>query len=363
MQNNIFAKLVISFALVFTVSSGAWAQHGGGGHGGGGHGGGGGGSHGGGGHGGGGGGGSHGGGGHGGGGGGGSHGGGGGHPGGGGHAGVPAGYKNVGHGTLSGTKNVNHGGKVYTQRTFVNGHGHVNVLYANHSWGGHPYFCYHHWVGFNPWFWGWYYGPWVPWGYPWGWYNDPWYHDYWFWYFHPYPRYTSPGQWVTDWILADMLKAAYDRGVEEGESQVNTATADPVSDGVKGQLQAQVDELSKSYQGEQTVDLKETLVNPNYIYAVNQTFTETVVNSASTCKLAEGDLLKVAVAPTDANPVATMSVVSSKFGSCAAGTQIEVSVSDLQEMLNSFAERVDNGLHEFQKTKTKSADALSMKLL
>jgi hypothetical protein len=71
-------------------------------------------------------------------------------------------------------------------------------------------------------------------------------------------------------------------------------------------------------------------------------------------------LLKVAVAPTDANPVATMNVVSSKFGSCAAGTRVEVSVNDLQEMLNSFAERVDNGLHEFQKTKAKNSNTITL---
>jgi len=377
MQNSIkLAKLLTSFALAMTVSSGAWAQHGGGGHGG---------SSGGGGHAGGGGSGGHpsggssgAGGGKSGGGksGGGQRGGGGHQPGGGGHAGggtgggqrgggksgggqhagghgggVPQGYNNVGHGEFKGSKSVTHAGHVYTQRTYANHRGNVRLLYEHRGWGHSHYYCYHHWVGFNPWFWGWYYGPWVVWEYPWGWFGDPWYHNYWYWYFHPYPRYASPGEWVTDAVLADMLRDAYDRGVAEGETQVSTATPDPISDPDKQQLLAQTNDLAKSYQGEMTIDLKDALANPNYLFAVNQTFNEMVVNSTQVCKLAEGDLLKVAVAPTEQTPVAVMAVTSSKFGSCAAGTQVRVSVSDLQEMLNTFAERVDNKLHEFEKTK------------
>ena len=47
-----------------------------------------------------------------------------------------------------------------------------------------------------------------------------------------------------------------------------------------------------------------------------------------------------------------MVVVTSKGGSCPAGTQITVSISDLQEMLNTFGEKVDAGLNEAQKHKS-----------
>jgi hypothetical protein len=41
-------------------------------------------------------------------------------------------------------------------------------------------------------------------------------------------------------------------------------------------------------------------------------------------------------------------VVALSKGSCQAGTRIRVSVKDLQEMLNTVAEKVEDGLQDYE---------------
>ena len=83
-------------------------------------------------------------------------------------------------------------------------------VYRGYYWGGHPYWGYvpgYYWGGG---FYGWAYNPWaapVAWG--WGWGGAPWY-GYYGYYFAPYPVYASPAFWITDFLLAENLRAAYD---------------------------------------------------------------------------------------------------------------------------------------------------------
>src|SRR5207249_11262268 len=45
--------------------------------------------------------------------------------------------------------------------------------------------------------------------YRWGYYNDPWYGNYNY-YYQPYPAYPSASPWLTDYILSENLRAAYE---------------------------------------------------------------------------------------------------------------------------------------------------------
>jgi hypothetical protein len=66
-----------------------------------------------------------------------------------------------------------------------------------------------------------------------------------------------------------------------------------------------------------------------------------------------GDLIRLKEVPREDRQVANMVVVTSKRGGCGAGAPIVVSLADLQEFKNAFAEKVEEGM---QKMKTEIAD-------
>jgi len=116
---------------------------------------------------------------------------------------------------------------------------------------------------------------------------------------------------------------------------------------VKEQLRQQVDDTAKSFQVEQAITLEAALQNPEYLFVVD-TSISVATKANSTCGLTGGDIIKPAGTVDPEVPVASMSVVTSKNDSCAAGSVVNVSFTDLQEMLNTFGERVDDGLNELQ---------------
>jgi hypothetical protein len=90
-------------------------------------------------------------------------------------------------------------------------------VYREHSYHG---FVYHRFVPtlyYGPVFYQWVYNPWpAPIYFTWGWNADPWY-GYYGAYFTPAPIYTSPALWLTDYLLAENLKLAYENQQENGE--------------------------------------------------------------------------------------------------------------------------------------------------
>ena len=62
---------------------------------------------------------------------------------------------------------------------------------------------------YAPAFYGWAYNPWyTPVPYAWGWGGSPWFGFYGA-YFTPYPVYAGPAFWLTDYLIAEQLQAAY----------------------------------------------------------------------------------------------------------------------------------------------------------
>jgi hypothetical protein len=114
------------------------------------------------------------------------------------------------------------GGRPYLRRTYVAGGRRDAYVYRGYPYRGVVYYGYIPAFYFAPGFYGWAYNPWaapVAWGGGWG--GAPWY-GYYGYYFAPYPAYDSPAFWLTDYVLAEYLQAAYD-------AQVNaSAQAAPV---------------------------------------------------------------------------------------------------------------------------------------
>jgi hypothetical protein len=100
-------------------------------------------------------------------------------------------------------------GQPYMRRTYVAGGQSYAVVYRGYSYRGRPYFAYVPGYYYAPGFYGWAYAPWgVPVAFAWGWGAAPWY-GYSAYYFTPYAAYPGPAFWLTDYVMAENLKAAY----------------------------------------------------------------------------------------------------------------------------------------------------------
>ena len=147
-------------------------------------------------------------------------------------------------------------------------------------------------------------------------------------------------------MLSKTLEEEYERGYLAGQESVGT----PISEPVKEQLRQQVDDVARAFEADGWIDLEQVLQDPDYLFVVDTPLSVTTADN-TTCRLTGGDIFKSA-APGDPDvPVASMEIVTSKSMDCPAGSMVSVSYTDLQEMLNSFGEKVDDGMNELQKNR------------
>src|SRR6185437_7219065 len=149
---------------------------------------------------------------------------------------------------------VERGGRGYVQHPYMfHGHEFAQRTYWEHGppharyYGRYPYHgvylevyapVHYYPVGFY----GWAYRPWVtPVPYAWGWGGNPWYGYYGF-YFAPYPVYASPAFWLTDYLLATTLQAAYVAQAQANAQAAATAANGPpaLSPEIKQQIADEV---------------------------------------------------------------------------------------------------------------------------
>ena len=262
------------------------------------------------------------------------------------------------------------GGRPYLRRTYmVNGHEYARV-YRGYYYRGGLYYRYVPAYYYGPRFYGWAYTPWgAPIVYGWGW--GPWYPAYGY-YFAPYPAYADGSLWLTDYVIAANLQAAYeaqqDSNTASAQSDYASASADSstdangqnaplspevkqaIADEVKAQLAAEKDASSNSQQtttapsggpgGEQPPDALDPV---HRTFVVSNTMNEPLADG-SECDLTPGDVLTRIDDTPDANQNVKVLVSSSQRNDCKTGLQVAVSVQDLQDMHNHFREQIDEGL-------------------
>jgi len=114
-----------------------------------------------------------------------------------------------GHGRGYVEKTFTRGGRTFASRTYsVNSHTYTRV-YSRTFYGGHYYYRYVPGYYYGPAFYGWAFNPWAtPVAFAWGWGYTGWY-GYYGAYFGPEPFYAGPSFWLTDYVLAANLQAAY----------------------------------------------------------------------------------------------------------------------------------------------------------
>jgi hypothetical protein len=273
------------------------------------------------------------------------------------------------------------GGRTYYQRTYVRDGRAYSRVYRGYDYRGGHYYGYVPDHYYHPAFYGWAYHPW---GRPvfygpaaWGWVGAPWYVAFGL-YFRPYPVYPIASLWLTDYLIASNLQAAYQAGLEAGAAGAGgqppderyqappsggpeASTQTPLSPEVK---QAIADEVQSQLAAEQAAAANPQVPNPQApnppaapsgaqvpdalnpaerVFVVSSSLDVTTA-SGQECGLTAGDVLMRLADTPDDNQNVTASVQSSKQADCAAGQTVAVSVQDLQEMHNHFQEQLDSGL-------------------
>ncbi len=279
------------------------------------------------------------------------------------------------------------GGHAYFSRTsYFNGGYHAGI-YRGYFYHGFHYYGYYPGFWFHPGFYGW---GWHPWGAPvywgvgvggWGWGGSPWWGFYGRWW-APYPYYAGPAFWLTDYLVASQLQAAYaaqqntaagyeggpanDGGNSGGpanysdsgstppaNSQVTLSpeVKDAIAEEVKAQLAEQQQQAPSQDLGPDSQSAAPAPTSnqvPPALDPARRTFvvdnTITVASDGQECELTGGDVITRLTDNPDADQKVTASVSASKKGECGEGKPVLVSVDDLQEMRNHFEEQLNDGL-------------------
>lgn len=279
---------------------------------------------------------------------------------------------------------VTRGGHSYYSRTYYYHGAYRTGIYRGYYWGGRPYYGYYPAFYYHPVYYGWAYNPWpAPVYYGWGWGGAPWY-GYYGGYFAPYPVYPSAAFWLTDYLIAANLQAAYAAQVEINGSlgppasdqllasmgavpaaaNSNAVALSPevkraIAEEVKAQLAAEQSQAAKagSSAGQQSNASGNSNEVPPALDPARRTFVVandlSVVAAGAECALTAGDVLTRLTDTPDADNNVNVSVSASKKTDCAAGKQVAVSVDDLQEMQNHFREQLASGMGELAKKQGK----------
>ena len=200
------------------------------------------------------------------------------------------------------------------------------------------------------------YNPWPrPIVYGWGWRSSPWF-GYYGGYFTPYPVYASPSLWLTDYLIAATLEAAYEDRMAArsmANSYADSGQSAPMSPEVK---QAIADEVRRQIDRERAEGQNANAFggqdanlfgdNGPHVFVVHAAY---VVNSnAGECSIGEGDVLQMNGAPEPNSTWANLTVLSSRGQGCRKGSTVAVALQDLQEMQNQMQATIDRGLGDLQ---------------
>jgi hypothetical protein len=270
---------------------------------------------------------------------------------------------------------VTRGGRSYYSRTYYHNGVYVTGVYRGYYYGGSPYYGYYPAYYYQPVYYGWAYNPWpAPVAYGWGWGGAPWY-GYYGAYYEPYPVYPSAAFWLTDFLVAASLQAAY-------AAQANAVLYPTAADGtlvasllplpaagsdavkmspevkkvlaeeVKSQLAAEQAEAGKkgASSGAAPASTNEPppALDPNFrTFVVNTDLT--LVVDGNECALSEGDVITRTSDAPDEDKNVNVKVAASNKGDCAVGKEGPVALDDLQEMYNHFREQLKGGMDELAK--------------
>jgi hypothetical protein len=208
-------------------------------------------------------------------------------------------------------------------------------------------------------FYGWVYTPWgEPIHYSWQWRGTPWYRVY-AGYFTPYATYGSAPLWLTDYVIATSLQAAYAAQVRAQMAAGNGAA--PLSAEVKEEIAQEVQvevqqegaaarANSGNLQGAPDDEGISTLLRDGHSHVfMPGSVVDLVDASGNGCTLSPGDVVQVRAAPAPGAQAVNATVLASKGGrECATDGTVRMQLTDLQESENYMRQSIEQGMAELQ---------------
>ena len=267
------------------------------------------------------------------------------------------------------------GGHSYYSRTYYYHGAYRSGVYRGYYYGGRPYYGYYPAYYYRPAYYGWAYHPWpAPAPYAWGWGGAPWY-GYYGPYYQPYPVYPSAAFWLTDFMVAATLQAAYEAqnaslGPNAADGTLVASLAPMAAAGgetakmspeVKNELAEEVKaalavEQAEAEKGKTASSSGQPANSTEAPPALDPNFRTFVVSSdlslvveGDECALSEGDVITRTTETPDDDGNVNVKVVASTKSDCAVGKEGPVSTDDLQEMYNHFREQLKDGMGELAK--------------
>jgi hypothetical protein len=248
-------------------------------------------------------------------------------------------------------------GHEYAHRTYYANGRAYDRFYARYPYHGLFLEMYTPAFYFAPAYYGWAYNPWAaPIAYSWGWgVGTPWFGFYGG-YFTPYAVYPSASYWLTDYMIANSLQAAYQAQAANAAAAQAVAMSQQTKDLIAAEVQRQI-ALENS---EAAAQAQNSAPDPNsgiqrmmsdniqHVFVVGADL-DVLDASGTECALGEGDALQLVTPPGPQETAATLIVLGSKGGvECKPRTTISVSVADLQDMQNHMRETIALGMTEMQ---------------
>jgi len=247
-------------------------------------------------------------------------------------------------------------------------HGHeYNRYYRGYGYHGVNLNVYAPGAYYNRGFYGWAYNPWTrPIHYGWGWGGSPWYGRY-HGFFQPYSEYPSAAYWLTDYMIAQDLQAAYAAHQEAGEADGSLSAANgpplmtpdvkqQIANEVKSQVALENAEAQQAAQ-HQDVDpgssgiarqLADVANGHPHVFVAGGAL-DVVDSNGQECAISDGDALLLRTpSPPDATAVELVVLASKGGQECPKSATITVQLPDLQEMQNHMREMIDQGLQELR---------------
>ena len=282
------------------------------------------------------------------------------------------------------------GGHPYMRRVYYYGGRSYAYAYRGAYYHGYAYYGYVPAVYYGPAYYGWAYNPWAaPVAFGWGWGGAPWY-GYYGYYFTPAPVYATPALWITDYLLAANLQAAYESRAEARAAANAAAAADAedqaaaggggggavaltpevkqqIADEVRAQIAAEkeaaahpepaaaaVSSTAPANGGDKGPDEVPAALDPAHrTFIVSAVLSESQADGTE-CSLSPGDVLTRVEDTPDADQNVKVLVASSQKNDCASGTQVAVAVQDLQDMHNDFRAKISEGLGKLAENQGKN---------
>ena len=151
------------------------------------------------------------------------------------------------------------------------------------------------------------------------------------------------------------------------QTQVQPVTSPPlvqppapvvVNDAIRTQMRKQVRLAVAMQQNGHAMRLPDLLRSGYaeiYLFQVGQPTQLPDLSNGADCVLQAGDLLRFDVVPSDANQLMRLRVEARGAGSCPVGHVVQIAPSELQDMLNSFAERVEDNVQRLAACKPGSS--------